>query len=62
MLGLKAAVENHIKKHQKKPTVAISICSTLLVFMVLLDPMIPGFEVSFQMKPLTGASDMSWDN
>jgi hypothetical protein len=29
MLGLNAAVENHIRKHQKKPTVAIESCSTL---------------------------------
>src|SRR5258706_11457524 len=29
MLGLNAAVENHIRKHQKKPTVAIPSCSTL---------------------------------
>ena len=29
MLGLKAAVENHIRKHQKKPAVAIVSCSTL---------------------------------
>src|SRR5258708_11755008 len=27
MLGLNAAVENHIRKHQKKPTVAIPCCS-----------------------------------
>src|SRR6266478_933278 len=29
MLGLNAAVENHIRKHQKKPTVAIPSCSIL---------------------------------
>jgi hypothetical protein len=29
MLGLNAAVENHIRKHQKKPTVAMMSCSTL---------------------------------
>src|SRR6195256_6463600 len=29
MLGLNAAVENHIRKHQKKPTFAIPSCSTL---------------------------------
>src|SRR5258705_10596960 len=29
MLGLNAAVENHIRKHQKKPTGAIPSCSTL---------------------------------
>src|SRR6201982_1776903 len=29
MLGLNAAVENHIRKHQKKPTVAIPSCSPL---------------------------------
>lgn len=58
MLGLKAAVENHIKKHQKKPTVAITICSTLLVLMFLLDPIIPGFKISLQKKHLPGALDM----
>src|SRR5580700_11620464 len=31
MLGLNAAVENHIRKHQKKPTVAMMSCSTLCV-------------------------------
>src|SRR5258708_37097116 len=29
MLGLNAAVENHMRKHQKKPTVALPSCSTL---------------------------------
>src|SRR5262249_41090804 len=29
MLGLNAAVENHNRKHQKKPTVAMESCSTL---------------------------------
>jgi hypothetical protein len=36
MLGENAAVENHIKKHQKKPTVAINSCSILLVFIARL--------------------------
>jgi hypothetical protein len=31
MLGLKAAVENHMRKHQKNPTVAMTSCSTLWV-------------------------------
>ena len=36
MLGLNAAVENHIRKHQKKPVVAMNSCSTLCVTMILL--------------------------
>ena len=31
MLGLNAAVENHMRKHQKKPAVAMTTCSTLCV-------------------------------
>lgn len=31
ILGLKAAVENHIRKHQKNATVAIMSCSILFV-------------------------------
>src|SRR5579862_1369984 len=57
MLGLNAAVANHIRKHQKKPTVAMMSCSTLCVFIAAVSPVVlknaeAGWRASVSVSPV----------